>query len=135
MAIIAGGLGTSHVPMIGRTIAANKPGVEDVGAYAHGIGRDLNPADRAALVERIEAGESPEDAAAWLADPFRGLTPSERPGVDPVAVQAARDAAGRREEATQARLAEMAAIKPAAPPKDLRTHLRPVADPASEASA
>lgn len=120
-----------------RTVTARTPNVSDPGAYAHGIGKQVPDDDRTELAARIAAGESPEDAAAWLADPLRGIdATAAAPGTNPAAVQAAADAAKRREAETAASLAAMRSEQPAPPPANLRTHLRPVPDdPTREASA
>lgn len=109
-----------------RTVTARTSNVDDPGAYAHGIGRQVPDEDRTELAERIAGGESAEDAAAWLADPLRGIDATTAPGANPAAVQAAADAAKRREAATAETLAAMRAETPAPPPANLRTHLRPV---------
>jgi len=108
-------------------------GGDNPGALARHIGENLPDHERAELRELIAAGTDPKDAAHQLADPLRGLEPTAVRGPDPAAVVAARKAAGRREADTKHRLADMRGEKPARPPADLRTHLRPVPDAARPA--
>jgi hypothetical protein len=115
------------IGIFARTVTARTPNVTDPGAYAHGIGLKVSDDDRTELAERIAAGESTEDAAAWLADPMRGIDGmSLTPGITPAAVQAAADAAKRREAETAESMAAMRAEVPAPPPTDLRDRIRAV---------